>query len=573
MPWRVGRVPAHFRIAFCAVLMTFVVTPPSFRAARSSVPVARLATARAVASGRAQGDAPRVPALPPRPAAPPPSRSSLDEPVDVVWPAVNVWSDAMEREYSAFVARLGEAVQARRCAQIAECLRDPSANTLYDPAADASLRLDVDCADLPYILRGYFAFKRRLPWGFVASVGGRANANGNRDPRYMVGVYPDGFRTWRQFATPRAVLVQMVGLVHSGMYRIAADVEGGDFYPVAIDRRAVVPGTTYYDPNGHVLVVASVRPDGTVYLIDGHPDGTLTWKRFGEAFAVGTRRLGGGFKNFRPLALVGDRLVRASNRELPRFDGESQWSEEAWKTAETGAAQGDAAVAPPRPSYHAWVRASLTEAGVVRDPVADFRDELRALCRDVADRAEAVEIALRAGIQRQQHPAALPWNIYGTDGDWELYSTPSRDARLKASFRELREAVAAVPAGSPLLPALRAVWAEETSRDECRFAYTSSTGARVTLTFGDVLDRLWSLSFDPYHCPELRWGAARGSAELAACADDGDKRGWYESERRLRNQIDRRYGVATSLDEGPDAPPDVDVRRLLDDAGVLSAQR
>ena len=30
-------------------------------------------------------------------------------------------------------------------------------------------------------------------------------------------------------------------------------------------------------------------------------------------------------------------------------------------------------------------------------------------------------------------------NIYGTNGDWELYSTPSRDARLKASVREINE--------------------------------------------------------------------------------------------------------------------------------------
>ena len=43
----------------------------------------------------------------------------------------------------------------------------------------------------------------------------------------------------------------------------------------------------YYDPNGHVLTVADLAADGTVHLIDGHPDGSLTWKRFGQAFALG----------------------------------------------------------------------------------------------------------------------------------------------------------------------------------------------------------------------------------------------------------------------------------------------
>src|SRR5262249_58086151 len=115
--------------------------------------------------------------------------------------------------------------------------------------------------------------------------------------------------------------------------------------------------------------------------------------------------------------------------------------------------------------------------------------QVRAVCRDVADRAEAVTAALAAGIQNQLHPPALPTNIYGTEGDWELYSTPSRDARLKASLRELRETVAQMPATGELGHALRAAWYEETSRPECAVGYTNSAGARVALTMDAVLDR------------------------------------------------------------------------------------
>ena len=43
-------------------------------------------------------------------------------------------------------------------------------------------------------------------------------------------------------------------------------------------------------------------------------------------------------------------------------------------------------------------------------------------------------------MQNQAEPERLPVNIYGTEGDWEDYSTPSRDARLKTAFKELRDA-------------------------------------------------------------------------------------------------------------------------------------
>jgi hypothetical protein len=85
----------------------------------------------------------------------------------------------------------------------------------------------------------------------------------------------------------------------------------------------------------------------------------------------------------------------------------------------------------------------------------------------------------------------------------------------------------------------------------------------VTLPLETVLDRLFAMSFDPYHCVELRWGAPAGSAELSTCADDPVRRGWYRAEQRLRNQIDRNYGVATPLTAGPEASPDVDPRRPL----------
>ena len=84
-------------------------------------------------------------------------------------------------------------------------------------------------------------------------------------------------------------------------------------------------------------------------------------------------------------------------------------------------------------------------------------------------------------------PDRLPDNIYGTSGDWEVYSTPSRDARLRTAFKELRDEVArflelaAVRSnrlaytGSDIRRDLREVYTREANA--CTFSYTRSNGS------------------------------------------------------------------------------------------------
>ncbi len=74
------------------------------------------------------------------------------------------------------------------------------------------------------------------------------------------------------------------------------------------------------------------------------------------------------------------------------------------------------------------------------------------------------------------------------------------------------------------------------------------------------MERLFLLSFDPYHCPELRWG----DVDTASCPDGSSKRWWYEQEQRLRNVIDTDHRVNTTLDWGPRNIPDIDVGNLLE---------
>lgn len=475
----------------------------------------------------------------------PNSASEWKLPLAQSWPAERVWNDRLEEEYSEFVARLGQAVMLRRCRRFDLCLRDPSANTVFDAATDPTLALDVDCGDLPYVLRGYFSFKKHLPFAFVCDVHGVGD-----HIRYMADVVPAKSCSWQNYKTPHQVLRGMSDSVHSGMFRMAPAVEGSDFYSVAVNRRAIRPGTVYYDPNGHVLTVAEVRADGSVFLIDGHPDGSLTWKRFGAAFALGGHSQGGGFKNFRPQRLVNSQVQRDANRELPLFDGETQWNKSLW--AATG-----------RPgTYYTFVRQSLA-LGTTPDAETDFREEVRAFCRDVSERVDSVQAAITAGLSVRPHPGELPSNIYGTTGEWEDFATPSRDARLRAAVREIYELVSAIPKDGSQFPRLRTAWREESTKAECRFSYLNSQSKPVSFTIDDVLERLYTLSFDPYHCPELRWGAPPNSPELASCPSDTKKQEWYEKEQRLRNRIDREYGAPTPLTSGPLTPAPIDFRALL----------
>ena len=213
--------------------------------------------------------------------------------------------------------------------------------------------------------------------------------------------------------------------------------------------------------------------------------------------------------------------------------------------------------------------------GVALPPDQQFGQLMDQLCTDVQDRVAAVD----AGKTLASGPIGpVPPNIYGADGDWEAFSTPGRDGKLRMSFRGITQqvsaSVAAVTAGDAsvawtgtaqsLVAAYQDIWNQH--RTSCKITYTSSSGDAVTLNLDDIQERLFDLSFDPYHCVEMRWGAyADHGTEMAACANqDADHLQRFKDERRMRNAIDRPpAGTDTPFTWGPDSPEDVNVPALL----------
>ncbi|MDD3147376.1 MAG: hypothetical protein PHD82_08750 [Candidatus Riflebacteria bacterium] len=458
----------------------------------------------------------------------------------------NIWSEDDEKVYGKFV----EAICDSKYSNLNRFIKDPKVNPLYGEE-DKKFNLSPDCADLPYALRAYVAYKLRLPFSYTSAISGKGG-----DERYSRGNRPTGFKDQDYFSAPQKLFSQ-VTLINSGYFRMGAAVEDSDHYPVKISKKTIVPGTVYYDPDGHVAVVAKVTEDGRVRVIDAHPDRTISKPWFGAKFTRGSKDNGGGFKRWRPIRYTsGGTVVRTRNHNIADYSAEDQFQKSFSFRGRNGL------------GYHEYVRQVLTDSSRGADPVRDFAFMMQDLHEDISYRAMAVNLAIEKGIHLKPHPGSLPWNIYGTDGLWEEFSTPSRDARLKVSFREFydrtRQMILAAGQFNPAAAndlAFRLLEKYNELSQTLTVTYTNSAGRKIGLSFADVCSRLFDLSFDPYHSVEYRWGA-RGD-ELASAGDGETKQRLYKQQQRLRNQLERVYNQATPLSMGPEIPVDVDVKAWL----------
>jgi len=469
----------------------------------------------------------------------------------------NFWSEEDEKAYSNFVVALGRS----KYSNLNRFIKDPKANPLYGEE-DKKFNLYPDCADLPYLIRAYVAYKLRLPFSYTASISSRG-----RDQRYGKGNRPTSFKDQDYFKSPQQVFNQVV-LINSGYFRTTAEIEDSDFYPVKITRKSIIPGTIYYDPDGHIAVVYEVEENGRIRVFDAHPDRSISKPWFGAKFTRGSRENGGGFKRWRPVRYTSEgKIIRTRNHNLPDYSADDQYQR-------TFSARGRQGL-----GYHEYVRLSLCDDARKSDPVGEFAFMMKDLHEDISYRAVAVNLSIEKGISKRSHPGALPWNIYGTDGIWEEFSTPSRDARLKVAFREFydrtRQMIAEaeqnhVAGGPAYARQLAAAFLQQYQMlsQQLSVSYVNSIGSRVLLSFDDVSNRLFDMSFDPYHSIEFRWGA-KGD-ELASSPDDQTKRRFYQLEYRLRNQLERVYNQPTPLSMGPEHPPVIDVCGWL--AGYLKGQ-
>ncbi|MBY0554847.1 hypothetical protein K2P97_09980 [bacterium] len=515
------------------------------------------------------------------------------------------WSDADEKAYSEFVSLIGQAVEKRECDSFQSCLMHK--NNPYRSSDSNQLNVFADCAKLSFVMRAYFAWKNELPFsvsngiklrGITGNAGDLRYSNFGNEVVSRLDFLPVKTPAGIKFVNPITTLNKtIINSVYSASFRYHYEVNDDsnvftDFYPVTLDRNSIRPGTNIYDPNGHVAIVYKVTEDGKIYFIDAHPDNSLTSGLYGTKFVRSNPGQGAGFKNFRPLKLVGaiydqaartyvgGKILGAKNSEIKDYDLVQFFGTE--RKARADWSKGPFMIDGQSYGYYDYLRMKLSTGNLKINPLNEIKSLAEDLCQTSQDRVVAVAGAAKSGVDLKSHPDRLPVNIYGTSGEWEEYSTPSRDARLKTSFKELRDLAESLnkmnEARDPRLDysgenikrdMLAVYWSASMA---CKIDYTKSNGEIKSLNLEDVRQRLFGLSFDPYHCAELRWGAT-SAEELATCPVDENKLAWYRAEVWLRNQIERRYDARMdfSLSEldGPKPgvgvanPPDVDIIRYL----------
>ncbi len=464
-----------------------------------------------------------------RHAPPPEPRPTTAAPA---WKPKWRWERDTEHLYAAFVEQLFREPAddlGRTWHGLQTLLSDPARNLLHDHLGlgeddpRGPLRLEPDCADLPYFLRAYFAWKLHLPFAFHRCSRGRrgrpptcpADPVTNLTPVEA----PDAVSAFARFT-------RLVARgVHSATARTLPDAERADLYPVPLQRRTLLPGTVFADPYGHLLVVARWIPQplgapGVLLAADAQPDGTIGRRRFWRGsflFDPDTQRFGAGFKRWRPLRFdrahdVVQPLPLSALREVS--EDFAPFSMQQYEGSQDDFYEAVEAAASPRPL----------------EPVPRMLALVDALEEQVRRRVVSVDNGVRFMREHGWRPVPMPkgYAIFETSGPWEDYSTPSRDLRLLIAIDAVLrfpERVARDPARFGLrAERVREVTARlhETLEQELRtrrFTYTRSDGSPWTLTLRDVVRRAEALevAYHPNDCPEVRWGAPEGSEERRRC--------------------------------------------------------
>jgi hypothetical protein len=491
-------------------------------------------------------------------------------PRTALWFTRAQWTPALENLYSAWIEHLFDAPLDAQPSWNAlhEVLRDADRNFLVDHLGAAEDEQGVvirpDCADLPYFLRAYFAHKLGLPFGWSRCSRGDngvppvcANFATSSDPfpkdsdpsakPPVLPAWADPTRergTWEVNARRVGEFFRttLADAVQSGAGRTPGDDDTGDYYPVALSTETLRPGTIFADPYGHVLVVAqriaqTPTSGGILLAVDGQPDGTVARKRFWRGnflFAVDPSLGSAGFKRFRPVLrdLMRGKWRHVGNAELADYSLDQY----------AGGVEG----------FYDKMDDVLSPAPL--DPTQALLETIDALEEQVKTRMRSVDNG-RKFLSSGKPAADMPEGakIFETTGDWEDFSTPSRDLRLLIAIdvaRSLPGRVArrperyAMPTGDTADTVRAGLEARlKTELATRKFTYSRSDGSDWSLALQDVADRAESLemAYNPNDCVEQRWGATAGSDEASTChahAPGGQVakmqgyRAWFHERRR-----------------------------------------
>jgi hypothetical protein len=448
----------------------------------------------------------------------------------VVWETLRVWDSGSEAIYSAWINALFHGCDENTSwPALHEVTQNQNRNFLFnylslgedDPNGKNMLIMQPDCADNPFFLRAYFAWKLGLPFGY--HVCDRGSLSHNPKPgQWITNATPS--------SKPHPVLAFNYFLrrvkdgIHSATARTALDDENSDYYPIPLEPQALHPGVVFADPYGHTLIIVGRLPQthdhpGLLLSVDAQPDGTVGIKRFWKGnFLFNTSGVIGepGFKAFRPIWINEGKPYLLQNSHLKAAMGFVPFSLQQRKMK-------------TEVFYHTMERLINPEP---LDPQTALLDLIQALHEQLKVRVTSVA---NGEAYFKLHPAAvIPMpssaaGIFQVGGLWEDFSTPNRDLRLLIAMDavlDFPDLVTRSPedfkisgqfSKEEVSQKLQAILDQKVS--ELSISYTRTNGSLQNLTIGEILRRkdAFEMAYNPNDGIEIRWGAPENSDERATC--------------------------------------------------------
>lgn len=486
------------------------------------------------------------------------------------WPLFRQWTVPETHHFAQWLEQIyhvkSSGTPEQRLAKLERVLTDPEINRLLDPefigdpcnpqldlATIRSLHCVVDCAKLTVSLSMYYAYRRGLPW--MVSYVRACDGSDVRTADYTI---PSGSTSGLDYPSPHAFFMDAATGTCTGNFRVELNrpaSERSDTLPVAIDRKYLLPGCMYY-LDGHVLILATIDKYGEPHFLDATTAASrdiYTYNGFNAVSGItvnaATNNAGdyaGCFRGFRVHRFPIAEVDKDGNVKRVRWRTDDEMREFGFSTEQYDRlrellANGKIVESGiDLDSFHGYIRLRLRTAEriTLAEDIQASADRMIEILRMREDR---VQQAWRD--VRENGPIAFPEgrdseNVFNAGGRWGAGSSAALDLDIRNEYFALLNCIDdAIPWYDRTpeyidLEALNkhAIWTKSDLADavlrakkrifsHTMFEYANSEGRKVPLTLLDIEQRLYDLSFDPNHPPELRWGAPMGSAEGQTAPD------------------------------------------------------
>ncbi|MEM4625361.1 MAG: hypothetical protein QXJ28_01145 [Candidatus Pacearchaeota archaeon] len=522
----------------------------------------------------------------------------------VAYPHLREWNKDEFEKYSKWVENIyttkSEGDWKQKSAKIDRIFVDDEMNLLNNkdfieegnpqlPKETLSLMNSLNhCGSFPKLVFLYYSYRRGLP-----SIITKINSNSGGDIRYSSGNHPIELIRSRPFHGNFAdfLIKGMSGKYGgynfvSGNYRTSPFLEETDSVPIEINREFLKPGSMAYNCDGHCLLVGKIDDSGEIHFLDSHPDRSITFNQtmsalycVNSAFTTNKDRWYDGFRNMRLSKTISGSTVYFSNLEMREFGFSLDQYEKMIEIIEKRKDGGLEVKGRKVMDFREFVKARLQRKKEL--PLEILKKSASELASMFRERELFVQEAWKDVIINGPitFPNDLPnENIYQSSGRWEMWSSPSSDVDRKNKYDYLASRLEKIVQEFP--NSVEVDYSEFNSQIELAkeiiekknlyfseeiVIYKKSNGEEVILTLNDIEKRLFDLSFNPNHPPELRWGAPEGSKEregmklIKVPLSDGriiDALESYELEKGLR-YYQYRQNSSSSLnpDNNPKEPP------------------